>query len=184
MSSPSARRPVICVIGSGSEPWIELADSLGRMLASMDVHLLTGGGRGAMESVSRAFHDTSPRAGFVLGVIPGSVDPGFVHAAKPGYPNPYVEIVIRTHLPLSGEQGTDPMSRNHINILSADAVIALPGGPGTVSEAQLALRYRKPILLFGPREAFGAFPPAIERTEDLSRVSDVVRSWVGRVGMD
>ena len=171
---------MICVIGSSSEPWTELAESLGRMLASVGVHLLTGGGRGVMESVSRAFHDTSPRAGCVIGVIPGSVDPGFTYAAKTGYPNAYVEIVIRTHLPLSGEQGTDLMSRNHINVLSADAVIALPGGPGTVSEAQLAVRYRKPILLFGPPEAFDAFPPGIERPDDLSRVTSVVTSWAGR----
>ena len=170
---------MICVIGSGSEPWTDLANSLGRMLASIGVHLLTGGGRGVMESVSRAFHATSPRAGSVIGVLPGSVDPGFTYAAKPGYPNAYVEIVIRTHLPLSGEQGTEPMSRNHINVLSADGVIALPGGPGTISEAQLAVGYRKPILLFGPSEAFGDFPPAIERTEDLSRVTGAVASWVG-----
>ena len=151
------------------------------MLASLGVHLLTGGGRGTMESVSRAFHDASPRAGSVLAVIPGSVGPGFVYSAKPGYPNPYVEIAIRTHLPLSGERGTDPMSRNHINILTADGVIALPGGPGTVSEAQLAVRYRKPILLFGPPKAFPAFPQDIECTEDPSRVSGAVASWVGRV---
>jgi uncharacterized protein (TIGR00725 family) len=174
---------VICVIGSGSEPWTDLAGSLGRMLASLGVHLLTGGGQGVMESVSRAFHETSARAGCVIGVIPGSVDPGFTYSAKPGYPNAYVEIVIRTHLPLSGEQGTDLMSRNHINVLSADGIIALPGGLGTISEAQLAVRYRKPILLFGPPEAFDAFPPSIERTGDLSRVTSVMRSWAGRVAI-
>ena len=160
---------------------MELAEPLGRMLAAIGVHLLTGGGRGVMESVSRAFHDAFPRAGSVIGVIPGSVDPEFTYAVRPGYPNAHVEIVIRTHLPLSGEQGTDAMSRNHINVLSADAVIALPGGPGTVSEAQLAVRYRQPILLFGPPAAFDAFPPAVERTEDLSRVTDAVTSWIGPV---
>ena len=36
---------------------MELAEPLGRMLAAIGVHLLTGGGRGVMESVSRAFHD-------------------------------------------------------------------------------------------------------------------------------
>ena len=104
MSSPSPRRTLICVIGS--EPRPELAEPLGRALASLGVHLLTGGGAGVMESVSRAFHDMSPRAGSIIGVIPGTVGPAFTYAPKSGYPNPYVEIVIRTHLPLSGEQGT------------------------------------------------------------------------------
>ena len=42
-------------------------------------------------------------------------------------------------------------------MLTARALVALPGGAGTVSEAVLALRYGKPLILFGPREAFHAF---------------------------
>lgn len=127
-----------------------------------------------METVSKAFHDTNPRAGLVIGVVPGSVDQEFTYTAKPGYPNPYVEIVIRTHLPLSGARGKDALSRNHINILSADAIVGLPGGEGTISEAELAVRYRKPVLLVGPAEAFAAFPDTIERTADLTRVTSFV----------
>ena len=60
-----------------------------------------------------------------------------------GYPNPYTEIVIRTQCPLSMHPmtGTELSSRNHINILSSDIVIALPGSSGTWSEIQLAIRY-------------------------------------------
>jgi len=36
--------------------------------------------------------------------------------------------------------------------------------------AKLALRYGKPLILFGPREAFGAFPAQLERTQALERV--------------
>lgn len=59
-----------------------------------------------------------------------------------GYPNPYTEIVIRTQCPLSMHPmtGTELSSRNHINILSSDIVIALPGSSGTWSEIQLAIR--------------------------------------------
>lgn len=39
-------------------------------------------------------------------------------------------------------------SRNHINILSSDAVVALPGGPGTLSEVKLALVYGRPCMAF------------------------------------
>lgn len=39
----------------------------------------------------------------------------------------------------------------------------MPRGAGTVFEAVLALRYGKPLILFGPREAFHAFPPEAVR---------------------
>ena len=39
--------------------------------------------------------------------------------------NRFVELPIRTHLHLSGAQGTELASRNHINVLSSDVVIAL-----------------------------------------------------------
>ena len=42
-------------------------------------------------------------------------------------PNPWVEVPIRTHLPLSGAQGTDARSRNHINVLTADVVVGSRG---------------------------------------------------------
>jgi SLOG cluster4 family len=58
------------------------------------------------------------------------------------------EIVIRTHLPFSGNEGTDPLSRNHINALTADLVVILPGGSGTLSELQLAWEYGKDIMIF------------------------------------
>jgi len=38
------------------------------------------------------------------------------------------------------------MSRNHINILSATVIVALPGGPGTASEVRLAVGYGRPII--------------------------------------
>ena len=40
------------------------------------------------------------------------------------------------------------LSRNHINILTSDAIVALPGGAGTASEVALALSYGRPIVAF------------------------------------
>jgi predicted Rossmann-fold nucleotide-binding protein len=68
------------------------------------------------------------------------------------------------------------MSRNHINALSGDVLIALPGGAGTVSEVMLAVRYGKPIVLFGPGDAFGAFPPEPPRATELRAVAEFVLS--------
>ncbi len=142
--------PIVGVFGSGSVSHAAKSEPLGAWLARQGVHLLTGGGGGVMECVSRAFHAVSPRRGLVIGIIPGAVRNGR-YESIPGYPNRWVEVPIFTHLPLSGRRGTDTMSRNHINVLSADVLIALPGAAGTASEVQLALRYGKPVIAFCDR---------------------------------
>jgi len=134
------RLPIVGVIGSGTESHEPRSTTLGAWLATEGVHLLTGGGGGVMAAVSRAFHAVPERRGLVIGILPG--DP----APPPGYPNRWVEIAIHTHLPLSGTHGTDPMSRNHLNVLSSDLLIALPGSAGTASEVTLATRYHKPLI--------------------------------------
>lgn len=138
-------QPIVGVMGSGRREYRELAGPLGEWVASSGSHLLTGGGSGVMAAVSRAFHSVEGRKGRVIGVLPGDVGTG-EPVAPSGYPNQWVEIPIRTHLPLSGEQGRDPMSRNHLNVLSADVIVALPGGAGTRSEVELALEYRRPLM--------------------------------------
>jgi len=139
------RQPIVGVMGSGRQEHMELAAPLGEWIASSGCHLLTGGGSGVMAAVSRAFHSVAGRKGRVIGVLPGKIE-AEGPLAPPGYPNQWVEIPIRTHLPLSGEQGRDPMSRNHLNVLSADVIVALPGGSGTRSEIELALEYRRPLM--------------------------------------
>ncbi len=139
------RRPIVGVMGSGAESHEELAAPLGRAIAENGWHLLTGGGRGTMTAASRAFAETKHREGLCLGVVPSQQEGD---GSPDGYPNPWVEVTIRTHLPLSGASGTGPFSRNHINVLSADAVVALPGSAGTWSEIELALRYGRPLAVF------------------------------------
>jgi uncharacterized protein (TIGR00725 family) len=158
MTARHLRRPVVGVMGSSTRAFEDLAVPLGRWLASAGVHLLTGGGVGTMEAVSRAFADVQPRAGLVVGVLPADLPDG-VAVPRAGYPNPSVEIAIFTHLPLSGITGTDPRSRNHINILSSDVVIVLPGNEGTESEMTLAVRYKKPVIAFFGDHAVEWQPP-------------------------
>ena len=95
-----------------------------------------------MTSVAEAFAAVPGRAGLVVGIIPCSS--GDAAVPKRGYPNPFVELAIMTHLPLSGADGTDDRSRNHINVLTSDVLVALPGGAGTGSEVALAVRYGRP----------------------------------------
>lgn len=136
--------PIVGVMGSGTDSHSARAARLGIWLAERGFHLLTGGGGGVMGSVSRAFHGVRDRRGLVIGILP-SVDSEPARAPE-GYPNPWVELPIFTHLPLSGERGAEPLSRNHINVLSSDVVVALPGGPGTRSELLLALAYGRPVI--------------------------------------
>jgi hypothetical protein len=51
----------------------------------------------------------------------------------------------------------DIASRNHIVILSADVLVAFPGGAGTRSEIQLALEYGRPLLILNPNHEWNEF---------------------------
>jgi predicted Rossmann-fold nucleotide-binding protein len=166
-------------MGSSTNAFEDLAAPLGRWLASIGVNLLTGGGVGTMESVSRAFAGVQPRVGVVIGVLPADLPDG-IAVPRPGYPNPSVELAIFTHLPLSGITGTDPRSRNHINILSSDVVIVLPGNEGTESEVTLAVRYGKPVVAyFGDHEVDWRPPKGVPIARTMAEVESFVRSALG-----
>src|SRR5262247_1016621 len=78
------RRRVVSVVGSGTRA-DRHAQEVGRLVATMGFDLLTGGGRGVMEAVSRAFFEVSPRQGLVIGVVPAEVAPlEAVEARRPG----------------------------------------------------------------------------------------------------
>ena len=77
--------------------------------------LLTGGRSGVMEAASRGARDAG---GLTIGVLPGA-------GAADSPPNPYVDLALYTGL---GE------ARNWVNVCSSDALIAIGGGFGTLSE--------------------------------------------------
>ena len=173
------RLPIVGVMGSGTRGWEQRASALGAWLAARGVHLLTGGGGGVMRSVSRAFHEVPDRRGKVLGILPGNGEDA--PATLPnGYPNPWVEIPIRTHLPYSGKRGTDPLSRNHVNVLTSNAIVALPGSNGTLSEVRLALRYERPVVAWvtEPEELVG-LPAEVPRAGDLAAVRAFLEDFLG-----
>ena len=165
------RLPIVGVMGAGAHAHEELAVPLGRRLARLGVHVLTGGGTGVMTSVSRAFAGVKDRAGVVIGVLPLAVADGGP-AAGGDYPNPWVEVPIRTHL---GKLGADPSSRNHVNILTSDVVVALPGSVGTASEVELAVRYGRPIVLFGDVARAEELPPQVATADSVDEVIAFVR---------
>jgi uncharacterized protein (TIGR00725 family) len=163
-------------MGSRQEEWLEYARPLGIWIAEAGHHLLTGGGAGVMASVSAAFVSVQPRAGAAIGIIPTDTKSTGAYELKPGYPNPYVEIAIVTPLGGYAEGQPGQVNRNHVNILTSDVIIALPGNHGTKNEVSLAIRFGKPILLFGPADAFASFELAAPRTQSLAEVQRFVAS--------
>ncbi|MCY4028265.1 MAG: hypothetical protein OXH75_18370 [Acidobacteria bacterium] len=186
---PAARRPVVGVMGSGRDPHADRAHRVGIWLAQAGYHLLTGGGAGVMAAVTEAFVGVPDRAGQAIGILPGAPGghpapeapvPG---AAPPGYPNPWVEIAIRTHLDARGPHGGDAASRNHLNVLTSDVVIVLPGGDGTASEARLAIRYGRPAVAYLARRTdVPGLPDAISVETRFHRVQAFVRAACRRGG--
>ncbi|MFQ5996730.1 MAG: TIGR00725 family protein [Dehalococcoidales bacterium] len=117
----------IAVIGGSecSSEEAKLAEEVGREVARQGVILLCGGLGGIMEAACRG---ASSEGGITIGILPG----GNRQAA-----NPYVQIPIATNL---GE------ARNVVVVKSAQAVIAIGGGYGTLSEIGHALRNGIPVI--------------------------------------
>jgi uncharacterized protein (TIGR00725 family) len=157
----------VAVIGSSTDAHAELAEPVGRLLARCGVNLLTGGGRGAMECVARAYVESRPARGISLAVLPcADEDPA---TRPPGYPNPWIQLAVATHLPDRGTKGELPSSRNHLIVLTADAIIALPGADGTASELRLALQYGRPVVAYGHGAGTTVqIPETVPRIETLA----------------
>lgn len=162
---------IIGVMGSGSNEWPHLAAPLGTWIATHGFDLLTGGGQGVMLSTARAFKATRTRAGRSIGIVPSDTHPVFGFIPLAGYPNPFIDLPILTPLPRKEPGAPDSaLSRNYVNVLTSDVVIALPGGKGTLDEIRLARRFKKPLICIGPAAAFEGAP---DGTRIASRLSDV-----------
>ncbi len=169
----------VAVIGSGSDPQLALTRPLGKLIANSGFHLISGGGSGSMGAVSESFVSQSNRQGKCIGILPSSAacdtpENRSQYRPPPGYPNDAIEICIRTHLPLSGTFGKETASRNHLVVLSADKIIALPGSEGTRCEIELALEYNKELLLLDPE---GVWKDYYDRADHVGSIEQVAE-WL------
>ncbi|MBN2831519.1 MAG: TIGR00725 family protein [Candidatus Omnitrophica bacterium] len=121
------RKKIVGVIGghSCSKQVEQLAHNLGKKLAKVADILISGGLSGVMEAVCQGF---KAGRGITIGIIPG-------YHKKDA--NKFVDIVIPTGLGLA---------RNVLVVKSADAVIALPGKTGTLSEIAYCLQFEIPVI--------------------------------------
>lgn len=119
----------ILVVGNnenGSTPELEkVAYETGLEIAKSGSVLITGGLGGVMRA---ACHGAKDADGLTVGIIPQN-DPSFA--------NEYCDIVIPSGIGLA---------RDFLNALSADGVIIIGGGSGTLSETCAAYMHKKPIV--------------------------------------
>jgi uncharacterized protein (TIGR00725 family) len=138
--------PYIAVVGPGQadQPQLAAAEAVGRELAEAGAVVVCGGLGGVMEAACRGAQEAG---GVTLGLLPGSD-----RAAA----NAWVSVAVPTGL---GE------ARNALVVRAADAVIAVAGEYGTLSEIALALKTGKPVVGIGTWD-LGRDPDPITRARD------------------
>jgi uncharacterized protein (TIGR00725 family) len=117
----------IAVIGGGeaSPEILALAREVGREVARRGAVLLCGGLGGVMAAAAQGAKEAG---GVSIGILPD---------ADRGRANPYLTFSLPTNL---------GHARNVIIAHAADALIAIDGSHGTISEAAIALKLGKPVI--------------------------------------
>jgi uncharacterized protein (TIGR00725 family) len=125
--NPHRIRTVIGVIGAGNASEEGCADArlVGRLIAEGGASLVCGGLGGIMAAASQG---AAEAGGEVIGILPG----GDTRQA-----NPWVTVAIATNM---------GHARNIIIAHTAQALIAVEGEYGTLSEMAIGLKLGKPVI--------------------------------------
>ncbi|MHA1681075.1 MAG: TIGR00725 family protein [Promethearchaeota archaeon] len=128
MSLSRGKTPIVAVCGGHETTpgYAKIAEEVGALVAKEGWYLICGGLTGVMHHASKGARENG---GFTIGILPGDD----VTAA-----NPFIDLPIAS--------GVGYM-RNSIIITTADAVIAIDGAEGTLSEMCYALTYEKPMVV-------------------------------------
>lgn len=172
------KHPIVGVMGSHEKEWEEYAVPVGELLARRGFHLLTGAGGGVMTAVAKAFTSVDERKVVSIGIKP-AVDYMGERLSEMEYPNPYIEVPMITPLSAKAQSDAMPFSRNLVNVMTSKALIVLPGSHGTRNEVSLALMYEKPLIMFGPDEAFENFPEDPLRADTINHVEQFLDDVFG-----
>lgn len=130
MAGTFGQKKIIAVIGGrrAGKKLLAEAEAVGRLVAEAGAVLVTGGLTGVMEAASRG---ADAAGGLVVGILPQ----GDRHRA-----NKHVHVPVATGLGIG---------RNVIIARTADALIAVGGAYGTLSEIAFALQMGKPVVGIG-----------------------------------
>jgi uncharacterized protein (TIGR00725 family) len=139
----------IAVIGGDPAPdeLLRVAEEVGTAVAERGAYLVCGGLGGVMEAACRGAKEAG---GTTIGILP---------SADRAHANAYVDVALPTGM---GE------TRNALIVRSADAVIAIGGEFGTLSEIGFGLKTGKPVVGISAWELSkqGRFSDAIVRADD------------------
>ncbi len=154
----TAVRPKLIAVagdaGVGAESVeLNVAQEVGRLLVDHGYRLLTGGLGGVMEAACRGGRASAAwKDGAIVGILPGH---------DPQEANPFVDVVIPTGL---------DVARN-ILVAHADALIAIGGGAGTLTEIAMAWQMRRLVLAFRGQGWSGRL--ADQRVDGRTRYADM-----------
>ncbi len=137
------RLKIISVIGPNAEGCTsEIYDfglKLGKALTDEGFFIACGGLGGLMEAVCKgAKQSSSYRAGCTIGILP---------TLRKEDANEFCDVVIPSGLGLA---------RNLLVVNSGDAIVAVGGGAGTLSEIALAWQLGKPVICYSASGGWSA----------------------------
>ncbi|HKJ04901.1 MAG TPA: TIGR00725 family protein [Geopsychrobacteraceae bacterium] len=140
---------LIGVIGASnaSPKGLDAATTVGRLIAEAGAVLVCGGLGGVMEAASRGCVEAG---GQVLGILPGDSALGA---------NPFVSIPVVTDM---------GHARNIIIAQTSNALIAVEGEYGTLSEMAIALKLGKTVCTLDSWDELAGCRPAATPTEAVA----------------
>ncbi len=153
-----ARRPHLAVVGAGSAApeLYEQARAVGRAIARAGCVLVCGGLGGVMEGACRGAAEAGGRR---VAILPGN---------DPASANPWAEVTIPSGL---------GNARNALVVQSGDAVLALAGSWGTLSEVALALKVGRPVVGLG---AWGEIAGVVSAASPEQAVAEALARCAAR----
>jgi uncharacterized protein (TIGR00725 family) len=153
----------VAVVGAGDadDELAAAAEEVGRRLAQAGAAVVCGGLGGVMEAACRG---AKSAGGLTVGILPGR---------RRADANRWVDVAIPTAM---GE------TRNALVVMSADAVVAVGGEHGTLSEVAFGLKLGRPVV--GLRtwrlvRGDGAVDESIVPTEDPQAAVAAVLALTG-----
>lgn len=132
MGNESTSRPIMAVIGWATErdgEALACAHALGTAAVDAGFRIVTGGLGGVMAAASNgAHHSARYREGDVIAILPGD---------DKAAANPHADIVIPSAM---------GKARNVLVVATADVVVGVGGGAGTLSEIAMAWQLGRPVV--------------------------------------
>ncbi len=147
-------KPRIGVIGKDGdipEKLREIAEGIGKEIADKGAILVCGGKGGVMDAACEGAKEVG---GITVGILP-SLDPKDA--------NPHVDVPITTGM---------NFARNAIIAATCDAIIAINGSVGTLSEITLALNYWKPVILVKGSGGVAEFKKEIMKLKEKDSIKE------------